>query len=346
MKKQALKILKMKFLHWEFWPLHLVYLPVFFYYLWLSLKARSLTFFTATNPGLENGGLFYFSKYKLLNQLDRNLIPATLFFSADNTVDQVIQTLSIHDFSYPLVIKPDKLERGLGVKLLLKEDDLKQYLQMTSFDFVVQAYVDYSFEAGVFFVRHPDEKVGTIKSIVLKDFLTVTGNGEYTVAQLMQQCDRAAMQVDRLKANEILKYKPSRGENLLVEPIGNHNRGTTFLDGNHLISVKLEKIFDKIAKQVNSFYYGRIDLKAPSLQHFLEGKNLKILEINGFNSEPAHIYQPRFSLWQAWKILFHHWHLIYKISLANSPNCLSVNLTDLIEAFKIRKKSIAVIKQN
>jgi len=40
----------MRLFHWEFWPFNLVYFPVFFYYAFLAVKARSLFFFYAANP--------------------------------------------------------------------------------------------------------------------------------------------------------------------------------------------------------------------------------------------------------------------------------------------------------
>lgn len=344
MKK--VNLIAIKVFHWEFWPITMVYFPLFLYYLWLSLKARSFTFFTAANPGIENGGLFHFSKYELLRQLDQQLVPGTLFFAAGAGFEQVKQKLSRHHFSYPLIIKPDKLERGVGVILLQHEEELKRYLSETSFEFIIQEYIDFPFEAGVFFVRHPAENSGEIKSIVLKKFLSVTGNGQSCVAQLMKENPRAVMQLDRLREVEILDYVPSENEEVIVEPIGNHNRGTTFLDGNYLINDRLQMHFNAIASQIDGFYYGRIDLKAPSLQDFLAGKNLKILEVNGVNSEPAHIYQPGFSLWQAWKILIHHWHLIYKISLANQSKASSTSLKDLIQAYRTRKGSIETISSS
>jgi len=33
----------------------------------------------------------------------------------------------------------------------------------------------------------------------------------------------------------------------LLEPIGNHNRGTKFLDGNHLINSELLNFFDALS---------------------------------------------------------------------------------------------------
>ena len=41
------------------------------------------------------------------------------------------------------------------------------------------------------------------------------------------------------------------------------------------------------------------------------------MELNGAGSEPSHIYQPGASLWNAYKSLFFHWKVLFRISRAN-----------------------------
>lgn len=43
-----------------------------------------------------------------------------------------------------------------------------------------------------------------------------------------------------------------------------------------------------------------------------------IIEVNGVQSEPAHIYDPDYPLPQAYHQLFHHWYTVYKISRYNT----------------------------
>ncbi|MBC8153596.1 MAG: hypothetical protein H7Z72_11850, partial [Bacteroidetes bacterium] len=54
---------------WEYWPFSVVYAPVFVYWLWLSLKARSFFFFSAGNPSIELGGLLGESKIDILDKI-------------------------------------------------------------------------------------------------------------------------------------------------------------------------------------------------------------------------------------------------------------------------------------
>jgi len=55
--------------HWEFWPLWVVQLPIVAWVLLLGLRHRSLTLFTAANPGIPDGGFVGESKAAILGAL-------------------------------------------------------------------------------------------------------------------------------------------------------------------------------------------------------------------------------------------------------------------------------------
>ena len=59
-----------RFWYWEFWPLGIFYLPVVVNILCLALRYRSLTIFTAGNPGIEAGGFVGESKFDILSNLN------------------------------------------------------------------------------------------------------------------------------------------------------------------------------------------------------------------------------------------------------------------------------------
>ena len=58
---------------------------------------------------------------------------------------------------------------------------------------------------------------------------------------------------------------PINIEKVLLEPIGNHCRGTRFINFNHVINEDLNTAFDKISLPIKGFYYGRFDLKAKTI---------------------------------------------------------------------------------
>ena len=107
------------------------------------------------------------------------------------------------------------------------------------------------------------------------------------------------------------------GESIELEPIGNHCRGTMFLNGNHLIDEQLTKVITKIAMQLEEIYFGRFDLKCRSIEDLKQGKHISILEINGVGAEPAHIYDPDYPLLKVYSTLLNQWKIMYNIAMYN-----------------------------
>jgi hypothetical protein len=305
---------------WEYWPFAIVYLPVFGYYAWLSLKARSWFFFSAANPSIETGGMRGESKRSVLNKIERQFIPKTLFFRHPvSSPDAVLTQLRLAGFWFPIIAKPNRGQRGFRVEKLESVADLAAYLRLNKQDFLVQEYVDEPLELGVFYYRFPGQTKGTVSSVVVKEFLSVTGDGRQSIARLLAQNERALLQFDMLRnrlGNGLNEVLPA-GETRVIMPIGNHCRGTKFLNGNHFITPELTAVFDRISQSIEGFQYGRFDLRCRSIAHLLRGETIQILELNGAGAEPAHIYQPGFSLWKGWGVLLRHWQVLYKISRAN-----------------------------
>jgi hypothetical protein len=148
--------------------------------------------------------------------------------------------------------------------------------------------------------------------------LSVTGNGASTLQQLIMNKPRAKLRWESLSeahADKINKIIPN-DETVELNAIGNHCLGTKFMNGEHLVNEKLSQVFDTISKQINGFYFGRYDLRCASVEDLYLGK-IKIMELNGCGAEPAHIYHPGFSLWNALRILTTHWKNMFTISVQN-----------------------------
>lgn len=324
---------------WEYWPFALVYLPVFGYWLWLSLKARSLFFFSASNPSIETGGLLGESKIDILNRISDEFKPKTLFVRASTHLDTVLAQVAEQGLTYPLIAKPDVGERGWRVEKLARWEDLVNYAQSSPADFLLQAYVDEPIELGVFYYRMPGEEGGVVSSIVQKEFLTIRGNGRNCIEELIGQNERAILQLPALRSAYGHRFHeiPAVGETITLVHIGNHSKGTKFLDANHLITPELTRVFDRISADIDGFYFGRYDLRCRSVADLYAGKHISILELNGAGAEPAHIYQPGFSIWEAYRVLFHHWRVLYAISRENHRRCVAY--MTLREAVRVWKRS-------
>ncbi len=305
-----------RWLYFEYWPVWLFYLPTIPYYLLLAIKSRSLLYFTAANPGIEHGGFFGESKAAILSKIPIDFKAKTCHFKKETVVKDLFKILSQAKLNWPLVCKPDNGERGFQVAVVYRPVELLQHIKIIKGDYIIQEFIDYPIELGIFYHRFPSGKSG-ISSMVQKSFLTITGDGNKNVRTLMQESLRGLLQIKRFEAEkpEILLQIPENGENVILEHIGNHCKGTKFLDANHLITPTLVTVFDMIAEQMKGINYGRFDLKVNCLEDLYAGKNIRILEFNGATSEVAHIYQPGYPIFKAYKDVFFHMLLLQRISL-------------------------------
>jgi hypothetical protein len=305
--------------YWDWWVFYLPLLPFWFYY---AFKARSFTFFTAVNPGIPGGGFFGESKIAILDHIPEVYKPQTLFISQALPYQQVISRLRALQLGFPLIAKPDVGERGTQVEKLIDEKALEAYMSNYTLDFIIQEYVDFPLEMGVMYHRIPGENQGKVTSITLKHFLSVTGDGHSTIRQLMEASDRARFQLPRMEKQlgQGMEQVLPAGQQRVLEPIGNHCRGTLFYSGNHLINETLQQVFNQIATSLEGFCYGRFDMRVSSLEDLYAGRNIRILEFNGVSAEPAHIYDPSYTLLKAYRDFLYHVDIVYHIARQNMQN--------------------------
>lgn len=258
------------------------------------------------------------SKFEVLELVPNEVKPKAILIRHSATTESVLLALLENNLSFPVIFKPDMGERGWMVRKIKSEEDVLQYLKEIKIDFLAQELVDLPLEFGVYYLRFPDQQNGFVNSITMKEFLSVEGDGKKAIAELILEKDRARFQWNILAAvyKEQLDEILPAGKKMELVSIGNHCLGTTFLNGNHLITPKLSASFDRISKQVKDFYFGRYDLRCASLED-LENGIVKIVELNGCGAEPAHIYHPGASLWKGVGDLITHWKNLYKISRQN-----------------------------
>ncbi len=332
-----------RWLKWEFWPYYVFYFPVYGVILYHALRLRSLTYFTLVNPGMRSGGFVAYSKFDLLRQLPQENIPRSVRLSGTVSADRVLEVMEREHLSFPIVVKPDMGERGWKVEKINSLDQLQWYLQDPPNPLLIQEYIDAKQEYGIMYYRIPGAAKGVISSLMQREFLAVTGDGTSTLEQLLQWHPRCRYHLRklRIKFSDRLKDVLKAGEQLLLEEIGNHNRGTTFLNVSHHINVPLCETFDRLASSLNGWYFGRFDVRCHSFEELVQGR-FKVVEVNGVNSEPAHIYDPQMSLWQAYRDLFAHWAVVFRIARTNKkhgyrPEPVSSLLRRLYDHMKMKR---------
>jgi hypothetical protein len=264
------------------------------------------------------GGMFGESKFEVLEKVPDDCKPKTIFVKLPVNTDEVLALMRKSGLVFPVIFKPDLGERGWMVNKINQADGINAYLNQIKTDFLIQEFVDLPFEFGVFYIRYPNEGSGKVISVAGKEMLAIRGDGVKSVKELILETERAKLQWETLqityrhRLEEILP----KDHSLELVSIGNHCLGTRFINDNHLITRKMSDSFDLLSRKISGFYFGRYDLRVASLED-LENAKIKVVELNGCGAEPAHIYDPQFSLREAMKILVRHWTYIYQISAEN-----------------------------
>jgi len=332
---------------WEFWPAWLFYAPIIPWIGWLALRHRGLTTPTAANPGIPHGGIVGESKIEILRRLpERWTLAADLVPSGDaqSRLALLREILRQRQWSYPIVLKPDAGQRGVGVKLIRDETAATSYLNASPEPLIAQPYHPGPYEAGVFYARRPSEARGRVFSITDKQFPAIIGDGVSSIESLIRGHPRYRMQAGvflaRLadRASQVLPA----GERLVLAIAGNHCQGTVFRDGSHLWTPALESAIDGIAQEIPGFHFGRFDIRYSDPDAFRHGRDFFIIELNGALSESTDIYDPDGSLTHAYAVLRRQWSLLFEIGAANrrrgaQPSPLSEVLRDAVAYYRTRR---------
>ncbi len=313
-----------RIVNWEFWPVWVFYAPVVVYILFLGLRHRGLTAFTAANPAIPAGGFVGESKneiYKLIGNAAGETLPAYRLIPGEAAAAERLAVawrfIDELDLEFPLVIKPDAGERGKGVRIVNSIDELSDAILGAAGDLILQQHVG-RVEASVFYYRYPGEPSGRIFSITEKRFPAVTGDGRSTVEELVLNDRRAVCLAEKYFAeNERdLACVLAAGERHALIQVGTHSRGAIFVDGERLRSERLQSRIDEVSRSIEGFYFGRYDLRAASFAELRDGR-FTIVELNGVTSESTNIYDPRYSLIDASRILFEQWRIAFEIGKMN-----------------------------
>ncbi|MBD0279089.1 MAG: hypothetical protein ICV81_14180 [Flavisolibacter sp.] len=104
------------------------------------------------------------------------------------------------------------------------------------------------------------------------------------------------------------------GEVFKLSWTANLSRGARLVNLEKEKDEHLLRIFDDISHRAKHLYYGRYDIKCTSVEDLKKGQHFTILEFNGAGAEPHHMYGNGYSLWQAFRIIGHHWQALFSIA--------------------------------
>lgn len=305
----------------EFWPGWLFYAPVVLQWIWLGLRHGDFSLPTAANPTFELGGLCGESKAQILDLAQAAarewIAPYATLAAGEDDPDVV---LARHALGWPLVVKPDIGCNGAGVRLAQDRAGLLEAVAAfpPGVRLMLQAFSPHPGEAGIFYIRHPDEAAGRVTSLTLKSSPMVVGDGRRSLQQLVLAHPRAGrvphLYLPRLA--DRLNWVPASGERVPLVFTGNHCKGSVFRDGADDITPALSAQIDAIARAIPGFYFGRIDVRYASVAALRQGQGFTIIEVNGAGSEATHIWDPRCSLAHAYASQFRHYRAAWNIGNA------------------------------
>ena len=317
---EAIQRLINKITYWEAWPFELLYAPISIFWVYYTIKAGAVWFFTSSNPKLTFGGMEGEPKKEMYKLLPGALYPNTFYVLPTDDFSAVQQKLVDYKIGYPLIAKPEVGGQGILLRKIDDENALMHYHKIMPWEYIVQSLVSLPMEVSVFYIRHPKQNTGIVTGFLHKIPLHVTGDGKHTLAELIDKHPKGIRTAAALfnkhqeRWNDLLEMD----EIYMLSYAANHNRGAKFIDLKEHIDEKLVGVFDKISLGINDFFYGRYDVMCTNIEDLKNGKNFTILEYNGCGAEPNHFYDTGYSLGGAYKEIIKHWKALYEISQYNS----------------------------
>ena len=257
--RQTLLISWTRLTQFEFWPASIFYLPVIPYVFFLGLiRYRRPLLFLNANPGIDNSGFYGEKKSDIYQILGRNSDWIAEWELIENKSklekqqgkmmkDKLNQIeLFAQKHHWPVVLKPDIGERGKAVSIIHNLTEARDYLKKYSFSLILQKYIP-GIEIAVLYYRFPNNlsspSKGKIYSMAKKEFLTIQGDGQKNIRELIFEHPRAKLMYKYFFKyhHKILDKILKKEEKFQLENVGSHCRGTLVLDSNHLASASFKK---------------------------------------------------------------------------------------------------------
>lgn len=299
---------------YEFWHPRVFETPFYIYLgiqcLWNRISIRSLA---KANYNLDHGEIGIGSKYESQLVFDQNyFMPTTLVKENLSTIEKKHFILDfIKQHGYPVILKSDIGCVGKGIVKLSSEDDLHEKAPLLLGDYILQKFTHNPYECGIFFIRM--QGVPQITGINKKHFPTVIGNGKDDLLTLAKQHPRYTHHWHSFLQSLDTDQIPAKNEKVTLSFIGSHTLGCKFTDDSHLLTTALENAIFTFFESQSGFNFGRIDVKSEN-QEALQRGEFVVIEVNGVASLPTHMFDPKFTLTEAYKIFFEHAKYLVKIA--------------------------------
>lgn len=98
--------------------------------------------------------------------------------------------------------------------------------------------------------------------------------------------------------------------------IGSTRVGGRYEDGSTLATDALLTAVEAVARDMPRFHVGRFDVRFATVADLREGR-FSIMEVNGAGSEAVHAWDPRYSVRQAYAMVFAKQRVLFELGAAN-----------------------------
>jgi len=258
------------------------------------------------------GGMLDDRKTDTYDLVPDRYLPQTKLYNPQR-VDIVIADI-LENFEFPIIAKPNVGFRGYLVRRIDSIQELKGVIEeYKGKELIIQEFLTEAHEYSVMYYKIGLHQYG-ISSFVEKHMPNIVGDGVSTMEALIDHINNPFVNLEWIKEknNALLQRVLPKGEKFLVDHIGNHSRGSTFINLNEEISREFEKNIHNFFENVPGMHFCRLDVKSNSLDSILAG-DFKLLEINGAKSEPIHIYDKRMKFKDVIKATKEHWSILFRI---------------------------------
>jgi membrane protein DedA with SNARE-associated domain len=319
-------------------PPLLFYAPLALSWIGYGLCYRSLTLPSAANPMIPTGGMWGESKSAYLWQvgaLERRWVadfivvqrsPGEAATSGD--CDRALEALACAGIGFPLVAKPDIGWHGHGVCRVDDPTALAGYIRRFpgGAALILQRYIAYPGEAAVLYARGPGLSPGRIESLAFRHAPHVVGDGQSTVLELIRSDRRARWRMGLHLGGDRSHRGPSRrqlgrvpglGEVVPLAFISNQRAGGLYRDARGFITAALTDRFDRIARSMPEFHYGRFDIRFESSEALMRGEGFSIVEINGIGGEAIDVWDQQLPVAETYRRLLAQQRLLFAIGDGN-----------------------------
>jgi hypothetical protein len=328
---------------YEFWNPRLFELPYYLYLGWRCLiSGVSIRNLAKANYALDHGEIGLGSKLESQLVFDQQFfLPSALLLNEDSVEQKkrfIFEFIETH--GYPVVLKSNVGSVGKGIVKLSSEADVEKHTPRLLGDYILQKFTPLPYECGVFYIRL--NGVPRITGINRKHFPTVIGNGSDDLLTLAQSHHRYTHHWNSFLQDIDTTQVLAAGQERRLSFIGSHTLGCKFTDDSHLLTKELEQAVFKVFESQPGFNFGRVDVKCADEAAFQSG-TFVVIEVNGVASLPTHMFDPKLSVWKAYKIFFEHGK--YLVQIARQQRNKPMRLLSYVEVIRQVKANQQMLNQ-